>query len=320
MDFLSHFFIGFLLSALTLQTLGLEFFLFGAIMSMFPDFDVFLHPISKRKKYYYLSHRGGSHSYVMSLIVSTITSTIFSLITNNSFILAFFIGCLFYSVHVTFDLLTTSRIPIFYPLSKREYRFCADRAVNLVLMIVSGIMIIYYLILLYLLPRLYYNENLWTYLMCIYVFYFSYKIITKTWVQARLPKNCQYIPGIFPFVYTIYQKVSSENDITFKLTKKFQFRSKKINIFEAKIQNNTKEMQLYESAKTVFKNYRFFSKWSAIIPIFKEIGDNIILILFLAESYAKGTAYSLKIVFNKKTDTIDYISDGFNMVLDQEIR
>ena len=221
MDFLSHFFLGFLISATTVNTLGFEFFFYASLMSMLPDFDIFLHPISKKKESYFLSHRGGSHSYIMSLFISVITSGIFTLITGKSFILAYIIGCIFYSLHVTFDLLTTSKIPIFYPISKKEYRLSVDRAVNLLLMGISGITILIYIVLLNIFIRLYYSENVWKVILACYLIYFSYKILTKIWVKARLPDNCQFIPGIFPFVYSIYEKKSEENFISFKLTKKF---------------------------------------------------------------------------------------------------
>jgi membrane-bound metal-dependent hydrolase YbcI (DUF457 family) len=318
MDFISHFFLGFLLSALTINAFGREFFIFAAFMAMFPDFDVFLFPLLKKKRNYYLSHRAGSHSYITGVIISAITSLIFCIITGKPLILAYIISCLFYSLHVTLDLFTTSKIPIFYPLSKKEYRLSIDRAVNPLLMFISASIIIFYLVLLFFWPRLYYNHLLWIFFSFLYLIYFFYKIITKFWVQRRLPVNCQYIPGIFPFVYTIYENRSNETSKSFKLTKKFQFRSKRVKVIEIEIKDGSKELIYYEKAKQIFKGYRFFNKWEAIIPIISENELNIIVVLFLAESLANRTAYSLKIAFNKKTNNIDYMYDEFNTVLNKK--
>ena len=269
----------------------------------------------KKKNSYYLSHRGGSHSYIMSLFISVITSGIFFLITGKSFILAYVIGCIFYSLHVTLDLFTTSKIPIFYPLSKKEYRLTVDRAVNLLLMFISGISIITYLILLNFWIRLYYSENVWRVILTIYLLYFSYKILTKIWVQKRLPDNCHFLPGIFPFVYSIYENKHDENFISFKLTKKFQFTSKKVEVIESKIKRNSLEMKFFEKTMEIFKEFRFFKKWEALIPIIKEDDSMINVVVFLAESYANGTAYNLKISYNKNTGKINNSSYGFNKVI-----
>ncbi len=317
MDFFSHFFLGFLISALTMNTLGRELFFYAAIMAMFPDFDIFLIPLvkTKQKRRYYLSHRAGSHSYIIGLIISAITSSIFCIITRKSFLLVYIIGCLFYSLHVTLDLFTTSKIPLFYPLSKKEYRLSVDRAVNPLLMFISAIVLVFYFILLFFWPRLYLNPYLWIFFSLLYLIYFIYKILTKFWVSSRLPENSQFIPGIFPFVYTIYEHHSTEISESFKVTRKFQFQSKRVKLIETEIKNGSKEMIFYEKAKNLVKKYRFFKKWEAIIPIIQENDVNIIVVLFLAESLAHGTAYFLKVAFNKKNSNIDYMYNEFNTVL-----
>jgi hypothetical protein len=119
-------------------------------------------------------------------------------------------------------------------------------------------------------------------------------------------------------VYTIYENRSTETTKSFKLTKEFQFRSKSVKVIETEIKKGSKEMIFYEKARQIFKGYRFFNKWEAIIPIISENELNIIVVLFLAESLANGTAYSLKIAFNKKTNNIDYMYDEFNTVLNKK--
>jgi len=314
MDFISHFFLGFLISALTVNFFGLDFFIFAAIMSMAPDFDVFLHPLSKRKKKYFLSHRGGSHSYIVGLMISPIAGGIFYLVTNQNFFLAVIIAFVFYAIHVTFDLFTTSRIPIFFPLSKKEYRLSVDRSVNSFLFLFSTINLSTFLILYFIWRRAYYSAILWIIYFIIYSIYFTYKIITRIWVEFKLPENCEYIPGVLPFVYFIYESYIKENYNVFHLTKKFQFSSKTKKIAENIVKNDSEERIYFEKAKLISKEYRFFLKWNAIIPIIQTNKDTVDVTLFLAESYVNGIAYSVKVVFNKNNREVIQISNGFNKI------
>ena len=314
MDFLSHFFLGFLISALTINFFGLDFFIFCTIMSIVPDLDIFLQPLSKRKKSYYLSHRGGSHSYIIGLMISPIAGGIFYLVTNKGFFLAVILGFIFYAIHVTFDLFTTSKIPIFFPLSKKEYRLSVDRAINSFLLLFSTINISTFLILYFIWSRAYYSTILWIVYFIIYSAYFTYKIITKIWVEFILPENCAYIPGVLPFVYFIYENYIEDNCNIIHFTKKFQFMSKRKKIVENIIKNNSEESIYFEKTKLISKKYRFFLKWNAIIPIIQTNKDTVEVTLFLAESYVNGTAYSVKVVFNKNNSEVIQIYNGFNKI------
>ncbi|HEY0088621.1 MAG TPA: metal-dependent hydrolase [Candidatus Lokiarchaeia archaeon] len=314
MDFISHFFLGFLISALTVNFFGLNFFIFASIMSIVPDFDVFLHPLSKRKKNYFLSHRGGSHSYVIGLMISPIAGGIFYLVTNQNYFLAVIVAFIFYAIHVTFDLFTTSKIPIFFPLSKKEYRLSVDRAVNSILLMFSTTNVAIFLILYFICRRAYYSAILWIVYFIMYSTYFIYKIITRIWVEYKLPENCEFIPGVLPFVYFIYGSYIKDNCNVFRLTKKFQFTSKKKKIAENSVKMDSKENFYFEKAKHISKEYRFFQKWNAIIPIIQTNKDTVEVTLFLAESYVNGVAYSVKVVFNKNNSEIIQIYNGFNKI------
>ncbi len=156
-----------------------------------------------------------------------------------------------------------------------------------------------------------------TYLLGLYLVYFSYKLITKIWLQIRLSKNQRYIPGFLPFVYTIYENQNSEEKQIFKLTKKYQFTSKTIELIHSEIKNDSKEIDYYQKARALSNEYIFFSKWEAIIPIIWEEENNKVIKvrLFLAEGYAYGRAYSLRITFDKKTGVIIEKSEGFELSL-----
>ncbi len=311
MDFFSHFLIGILISIFTLNKLSLSIVLYAGVMSVLADFDIILEPLQLIKKSNLLAHKGISHSFFYAVIVTAITGSIFSIITGEQFFLAWLIGFLFYSIHNILDFLTASKIPILYPISKKRYRFFIDRAINIFLATISGSIILFYFIIFFLWPELYFS-NLVNYFLGFYVVYFTYRILTKIWVQFRLPKNMQYIPGIFPFTYLVYENKKSEENISFKLIKKFQFRSKNSKLIESEIKMFSNEMKLFEKAVLVSKKYSFFSKWEFIIPVIKKDEKNVIVILFLAESFTSGRVYSLKVVFDLAKNKLVNEVESFN--------
>ncbi len=146
MDYFTHNLIGFLLSFFTLKSLGLPFIIFGGIMAILPDLDVFLEPIKIFRNSKLLSHKGISHSFFGAFIISAITGGIFSIITGELYIISWIIGFSFYSLHVILDFLVASKIPLLFPFSKRRFRFFIDRAINPFLAIISGVLSIFSLI------------------------------------------------------------------------------------------------------------------------------------------------------------------------------
>ena len=308
MDFFSHFLIGVIISIFTLNEFSFSIVLYAGVMSVLADFDIILQPLQLIKKSTLLAHKGISHSFFYAAIVTSLTGSIFSIITGEQFFLAWLIGFLFYSLHNILDFLTASKIPILYPFSKKRYRFFIDRAINIFLATISGSIILFYFIIFFLWPELFFS-NLVKYILGFYILYFSYRIFTKIWVQFRLTKDIYYIPGILPFTYLIYVNKKSEENISFKLIKKFHFRSKNSNLIETEINLFSNEMKLFEKAVLLSKKYAFFSKWEFIIPLIEKDENNINVILFLAESFTSGHAYSLKIVFdlvkNKRVNEVE---------------
>lgn len=287
-----------------------EFVIFAGLMAVLADFDVFLHSFKIVRKSKLLAHKGISHSYFAALIISAPAAGIFSLITGNSFLLAWMIGFIFYSLHVTLDALAASKIPLFYPISQKRFRFFIDRAINPILAIISGIILLFYLIIYFVSPEIFYSDLIY-YISIFYFGYLVYKIFTKVWVQLRLPKNQKYIPGILPFVYHIYENHTSESKLTFTLFKKYQFLPKTMKLIETEIVFGSEEMEYFNKAKILSQNYMFFSKWEAVIPKILEKNQFVVVLLFLAESYANGRAYTLEVVFDKNSKEVVHIADGF---------
>jgi membrane-bound metal-dependent hydrolase YbcI (DUF457 family) len=310
MDIFSHFLIAILVSVYIMNSFSEEFIIFAGLMAVLADFDIFLHFFKFVRRSKLLAHKGISHSYFTALIISAAAAGIFSLITGNSFLLAWMVGFIFYSLHVTLDAFAASKIPLFYPLSKKRFRFFIDRAINPILAMISGIVLLFYLIIYFLSPEIFYSDLIY-YISMFYFGYLAYKIFTKVWVQLRLAKNQKFIPGIFPFVYFIYENHNSEAKTSFTLSKKYQFLPKYLKLIETEIENGSKQMEYFIKAKNLSKNYMFFSKWEAIIPKILENNKYVVVFLFLAESYANGRAYTLEVVFDNNSEELVYISDGF---------
>ena len=316
MDFFSHFLIGIFIAIFALSPLGEEFVILAAVMAFLPDFDIFLEFSRSIRKSKLITHKGISHSFFSAFIISAISGLIFFFITGLSFFLAWLVGFLFYSLHVILDGLAASKIPLFYPFSKKRYRFFIDRAINPYLALTSGTIIIFYMIVYYVSPEIYYS-NLTNYLLIFYLSYLAYRFFSRLWIQARLPKNFMMIPGILPFTYYTYENHNSEVKLSFKLTKNYQFSSKKIQILETEILFNSEEMEFFKLAKSLSEDYIFFSKWEAIMPLIWNNDYWITVLLFLAESYASGSAYSFEVVFDKRTKRVIHKSDGFGYIIDK---
>ncbi len=314
MDFFSHILIGVFLAVFTLDSLGEEYAILAGVMAFLPDFDIFLSFFRSTRKSKLLSHKGVSHSYFSAFIISAISALLFSLLTGSSFFLAWLIGFLFYSLHVTLDALAASKIPLFYPISKKRYRFFIMRAINPILGLISGLILIFYLIVRSFYPELYYSKVVAFYFFSFYLVFLTYKLISKLWIQLRLPKDSHYIPGILPPIYYIYENHDS-GILSFKLSKKYQFIPKTYPIIKTEIKRDSEEMDFFLKAKSLSENYLFFSKWEGIVPIIRKNENYIVVSLFLAESYASGSAYCLDIAFDKKTGDVITKSDGFGRIL-----
>lgn len=325
MDFFSHFLIGILISVVFLSPFGSEYVIYAGTIAIIADFDIFLEIFNSKRKSSLLSHKGASHSYMAGLFVSFITAGVFTLIMGladfsfdlETFITAWLIGFVFYSLHVTLDALAASKIPLFYPFSKKRYRFFIDRAVNPLLALFSGFVLIFYLILFLFFPLVYYS-NIFYVFLAFYLTYLAYRLFTKIWVELRLPKNKHYIPGILPFTYFIYENDTNETMTTFKLLKKTQFLPKTIEIIETRIKAESEDMEFFMIAKSLSRNYLFFSKWENIIPIISKNDGEIIILLFLAESFASSTAYSLQVVFNRQSKEVIFLADRFGRILNKK--
>ena len=77
-------------------------------------------------------------------------------------------------------------------------------------------------------------------------------------------------------------------------------------------------MKYLTKALELSKKYRFFSKWEAMIPLFREKDSNIVITLFLAESFSHNRCYQLNVSINKGSGEIINKVDGFFKLSDTD--
>ena len=95
MDTFTHMFIAILVAMGLLGKVPPEFIIFLWLFSFLPDLDVFLEPLQKIHKSYFLTHKAASHSIIIGIIFTGIFSIIFFLILPNfSFLMAWLGGIL----------------------------------------------------------------------------------------------------------------------------------------------------------------------------------------------------------------------------------
>ncbi|MBY9006234.1 MAG: metal-dependent hydrolase [Candidatus Lokiarchaeota archaeon] len=312
MDFFTHILMGILVPIPLLGHVPPETILFIWIMSFLPDLDIILEPLQKKRNSYMLSHKAASHSIIVGLVFTGGISLILNLIFPKiSFISTWLGGSIGYSIHTFLDFFTASKIPIFYPISKKEYRFLADRAVNPLLASFSIVNILIFITLFI------FGANISVYNILFYVFfscymgYFGFKAFIKSHIQHKLPKNHLYIPGIIPIFYMIYEIQEEKYEINYRLVKRKLLSSKSIELIQKSYLINSIEMDFFNKAIEYSKKYRFFYKWNAIIPLFKVEDEFIKVKIILAEAYSRNISYTFTIIFNKKTKEVIKKEEGF---------
>ena len=296
---------------LLLGKISPEAIIFLWIMAIFPDIDLFVDPLAKKRNLYFLSHKAASHSYIVGIIITGIIGALLSLWRGVPFFETWIAGAIGFSIHISLDLFGASRVPIFYPFSKREFRVIADRAINPILGLFSGINLLIILAYFYIQPYYHVFMALTSFYLITYLGYFGIRMVLRIVVQIRLPNGSHYIPGFTPFSYLIYTRISSEESKQFKLNKKFTFSLRQRPLLNQNFSNEKDEITYIEQVIKISQEYRFFHKWNSIIPFIQENKQNIKVILILAESYSKMRSYFLSVVIDKETKQVISKEDGF---------
>jgi len=71
MDFFTHLVVGALMYLLFMRDVTFDFLFIAIFFSVLPDLDIFLMPLKRIFNSNYFEHRGGSHSYIIGIIVAS---------------------------------------------------------------------------------------------------------------------------------------------------------------------------------------------------------------------------------------------------------
>jgi membrane-bound metal-dependent hydrolase YbcI (DUF457 family) len=304
-------FMGVLAGLFTLRIFSPEAIVLLWVMTFLPDFDVFLEPFQRIRRSYFLSHKAASHSYIIGILFTGIVSSLVSIISNSSFFEVWFAGFIGYGIHVSLDFFTASKVPIFYPISKKEFRVIADRAINPLLALFSGINLLTLIVSFFTYPYYHFFMTLAYFYLYAYLIYFGIRIFLRILIQIKLPKNSHYIPSFIPFFYLIYESKSTSDMLTFKLSKGSAFSSEKKIILTNSIPKNSNEMNYYKKAKEISQEYRFFHKWDSVIPLIRETPDKVNIVLILCEGLSRKTSHFLSVFVDKKSNLVISKEEGF---------
>ncbi len=290
MDFFTHSVFGALMYILFLRDITLDYFSIAIFFVVLPDLDIFLIPLKRIFKSNYLDHRGGSHSYIIGIIISALLSIVFSTFRNRTFLITWLISAAFYGLHVSMDLLTTTKIPFLFPLSKKESCFYIEKAQSFFTMLNSVILLLLLGILFNISADLLLVSFILNLYTSFYIIYYFYRIISKVWFSSNLTDNQKYLPGVSPFSYVIFNHEIDENNISLRLERKYHF-SKTKEVRRINFGLNTEEMGLYEKGMELLSKNSYYAKWTLFPIIIRTDEIFSVKIFFLETMMHKRTMY-----------------------------
>ncbi len=293
---------------LFMKDISLDYFLLAVFCSVLPDLDIFISPLKRVFKSNYLEHRGGSHSYVTGIVISFIVGIIHSTFTKEFFVVSWIIGMVFYGLHVSMDLLTTTKIPCFFPISKKEYSFYIEKAgsgftmlSSIAFLVLSGLIFFFTRSMTIIIVII----DTFTYF---FIFYYAYRIFSKIWFNSNRKDSQKYLPGILPFHYFVYSQEIVNNEISLNIEKKSHF-SKPKTIENNATTLNSEEMVFYKLGTELYKSDYYFAKWT-VFPMFIRNEDIFSIRFFFLETMMKNRTMYIEFNFNRLTQTLISYSRG----------
>ncbi|MFX1280471.1 MAG: metal-dependent hydrolase [Promethearchaeota archaeon] len=312
MDFFTHLVFGALMYTFFLKDITFEYILYAMFFAILPDLDIFISPLRRKFKSNYLEHRSASHSYIIGIILSTIIGLFYSILTKQSFPIIWIIGIIFYGIHVSLDLLNTTKIPCFYPISRREYCFSVEKAGSSFTFLTSWIFIASFLIVYNFFPDnalLLLAINTYTYFLLVY---YTFRILTRIWVSSHLTENQKYFPGVLPFFFFIFEKKIENNTLSLQIEKRSHLWKTKI-IYQNSEKLTLEEMMfLKKGLEKCMENY-YYAKWTVLPKIYRFNGQ-ITLKLFFLEPMVRSKAHYIQFDFNKELKEVVGYKHSFGKI------
>ena len=275
---------------LFMRDVTLDFLVIAVFFSVLPDLDIFLMPLKRIFKSNYFEHRGGSHSYIIGIIVASMFGGLFFILRQRPFFIVWIIGSLFYGLHVSMDILTTTRIPYLFPISRKERSFNVEKAGSFFTMVNSVIFLIGSMLISIFTTDLIGLRFFIDFYTIFFLFYYFYRISTKIWFSSKLNKNQKYFPGVLPFFFNIFKKEIVENELSLSIVRKSHF-SKNQEIFNTRTVLTNEEMDFFKQGMAHCNEYYYFAKWTAV-PIFtRKEGIFSIRFFFIETMMRKRTMF-----------------------------
>ncbi len=312
MDFFTHLVFGALMYLLFLKEVTVDFLIYAIIFAILPDFDVFISPLRKIFKSNYLEHRSGSHSYVIGVLISAIIGGIYSFLTQQSFIIVWIIGFIFYGIHVSLDLLNTTKIPCFYPISKKEYCFYVEKAGSSFTLLTSWIFIASLLVIYNYFPSIslfFLVTNIYTYFI---IAYYVFRIFTKVWISSHLKENQKYFPGVLPFYFLIFEREIIGNNISLHLEKKSYISKTKL-LYKNNSNLTPQERVFFKKAMELCMEDYYYAKWT-VLPIFFKNNNVVSIKFFFVEPMVRSRAMYIQYDFDVLTEKVTGSNQGFSRI------
>jgi len=309
MDFFTHLVVGALMYILLLINVTFNYFIYAMFFAILPDLDIFISPLKRIFKSNYLEHRSGSHSYFIGVIISIIIGEIYSILTQQPFFIVWIIGITFYSIHLSLDLLTTTKIPCFYPLSKKEYSFYVEKAGSSFTLLTSWIFITSLLIVFFYFQDiiiLFLVINIYTYFM---IAYYLFRIFTKVWISSHLKENQKYFPGVLPLYYFIFEKEIINNNLSLRIEKKSHISRSKL-IYKNNSNLTPHEMGIFKKGMELCMEYYYYAKWT-FLPVFLRDDGVFSIRFFFLEPMVRLRAMYIQFDFDMSTEKIIGYNQGF---------
>ncbi len=284
---------------LFMRDVTLDFLVIAVFFSVLPDLDIFLMPLKRIFKSNYFEHRGGSHSYIIGIIVASMFGGLFFILRQRPFFIVWIIGSLFYGLHVSMDILTTTRIPYLFPISRKERSFNVEKAGSFFTMVNSVIFLIGSMLISIFTTDLIGLRFFIDFYTIFFLFYYFYRISTKIWFSSKLNKNQKYFPGVLPFFFNIFKKEIVENELSLSIVRKSHF-SKNQEIFNTRTVLTNEEMDFFKQGMAHCNEYYYFAKWTAV-PIFTRKESIFSIRFFFIETMMRKRTMFIQYDFDTLT-------------------
>ncbi len=291
MDLFTHLVVGALMYLLFMRDVTLDFLAIAIFFSVLPDLDVFLMPLKRIFHSKYFEHRGGSHSYIIGVIIAGIIGGLFFILRQRPFFIVWIIGSLFYGLHVSMDLLTTTRIPYLFPISRKERSFHVEKIGSFFTMVNSFIFLITSMLISVFSANMIALRFFIDFYTIFFLIYYFYRISSKLWFSSKLNKNQKYFPGVLPFFFVIFERELVGNTLSLSIERKSHFSKKNQEIFSTITILTDEEMVLFEQGIALCNEYYYFAKWTAVPIFIRKEGIFSIRFFFIETMMRKSTMF-----------------------------